>query len=294
MTRPTPRVRRVRRAGASAGPLRRRRADVAQPDVARCSSGWTSTSRPPTSPLAALDALRRRALRPRSSPTSGCRAWTATRSSPRSGLATRRCRSSSRPATRRSTTPSGPCATARPGMLIKPFTGAEFADRGHERPRAGPDPPRRAPVPASSHRSSTASPSRSRPRSRRATSRPAITAGSSASLGERVATLLGLSEQERTTIRIGGYLHDVGKIAIADRILLKPGPLTDEEYARDAAPRRDRRRHRPDARGDGRRSPGSSATITSGSTARGYPIGWPATTSRSAPGSSPSPTPSAR
>ena len=49
-------------------------------------------------------------------------------------------------------------------------------------------------------------------------------------MGERVARLLGLSEQERTTIRIGGYLHDVGKIAIADRILLKPGPLTEEEY----------------------------------------------------------------
>jgi putative two-component system response regulator len=49
--------------------------------------------------------------------------------------------------------------------------------------------------------------------------------------GERVARLLGLSEQERTTIRIGGYLHDVGKIAVADRILLKPGPLTAEEYA---------------------------------------------------------------
>ncbi len=49
-------------------------------------------------------------------------------------------------------------------------------------------------------------------------------------LGESVALLLGLSEQERTTIRIGGYLHDVGKIAIADRILLKPGKLTDEEY----------------------------------------------------------------
>jgi response regulator RpfG family c-di-GMP phosphodiesterase len=50
------------------------------------------------------------------------------------------------------------------------------------------------------------------------------------SMGERVARLMGLSEQERTTIRIGGYLHDVGKIAIADRILLKPGPLTDDEY----------------------------------------------------------------
>jgi response regulator RpfG family c-di-GMP phosphodiesterase len=50
-------------------------------------------------------------------------------------------------------------------------------------------------------------------------------------MGERVAMLMGLPELARTTIRIGGYLHDVGKIAIADRILLKPGALTDEEYA---------------------------------------------------------------
>ena len=49
-------------------------------------------------------------------------------------------------------------------------------------------------------------------------------------MGERVARRLGLPELEQTTIRIGGYLHDVGKIAIADRILLKPGPLTEEEY----------------------------------------------------------------
>jgi response regulator RpfG family c-di-GMP phosphodiesterase len=49
-------------------------------------------------------------------------------------------------------------------------------------------------------------------------------------MGERVARMMGLTELEQTTIRIGGYLHDVGKIAIADRILLKPGPLTEEEY----------------------------------------------------------------
>jgi putative nucleotidyltransferase with HDIG domain len=48
-------------------------------------------------------------------------------------------------------------------------------------------------------------------------------------LGDRIARLLGLPEQDCTTIRIGGYLHDVGKIAIPDRILLKPGPLTPEE-----------------------------------------------------------------
>ena len=49
-------------------------------------------------------------------------------------------------------------------------------------------------------------------------------------LGEAVARLMDLDEQACTTIRIGGYLHDVGKIAIADRILLKPGKLTPEEY----------------------------------------------------------------
>ncbi|CAN5653727.1 response regulator [soil metagenome] len=49
-------------------------------------------------------------------------------------------------------------------------------------------------------------------------------------LGEAVGRLMRLSEQDVTTIRIGGYLHDIGKIGIADRILLKPGKLTDEEY----------------------------------------------------------------
>ena len=50
-------------------------------------------------------------------------------------------------------------------------------------------------------------------------------------LGEATAELLGLDEPTRTTIRIGGYLHDVGKIGIADAILLKPGPLSVEEFA---------------------------------------------------------------
>jgi len=32
-------------------------------------------------------------------------------------------------------------------------------------------------------------------------------------------------------IRVGGLLHDVGKIGVPDRILTKPDRLTDEEYA---------------------------------------------------------------
>jgi putative two-component system response regulator len=50
-------------------------------------------------------------------------------------------------------------------------------------------------------------------------------------LSERMAAVLGLDERQRMSIRIGGYLHDIGKIGIADAILLKPGRLTDEEMA---------------------------------------------------------------
>lgn len=42
---------------------------------------------------------------------------------------------------------------------------------------------------------------------------------------------LGLSESELETLRIGGLFHDIGKVGVPDNILLKPGRLTDEEYA---------------------------------------------------------------
>ncbi len=50
-------------------------------------------------------------------------------------------------------------------------------------------------------------------------------------LAERTAAVLGLDERQQMTIRIGGYLHDIGKIGIADAVLLKPGRLTEEETA---------------------------------------------------------------
>ncbi|MDQ6714068.1 MAG: MFS transporter [Candidatus Dormibacteraeota bacterium] len=49
-------------------------------------------------------------------------------------------------------------------------------------------------------------------------------------LSESVARLLGMTEEASNTIRVGGILHDLGKIAIPDSILLKPGKLTPEEY----------------------------------------------------------------
>jgi len=50
-----------------------------------------------------------------------------------------------------------------------------------------------------------------------------------AALAVRMAELLDLPAEEIETIRLGAILHDVGKIGIPDRVLLKPGPLDDEE-----------------------------------------------------------------
>lgn len=40
---------------------------------------------------------------------------------------------------------------------------------------------------------------------------------------------LGLAEEDLQALAKGGYLHDVGKVGIADSILLKAGPLTEDE-----------------------------------------------------------------
>lgn len=46
----------------------------------------------------------------------------------------------------------------------------------------------------------------------------------------RVAQALGLDEQAQTAIRLGAYLHDVGKVRVPHEILNKPGPLTPDEF----------------------------------------------------------------
>jgi putative two-component system response regulator len=50
-----------------------------------------------------------------------------------------------------------------------------------------------------------------------------------AALAVRVAELLGLPADEVETVRLGAILHDVGKIGIPDRVLLKPSALDEEE-----------------------------------------------------------------
>ena len=45
-----------------------------------------------------------------------------------------------------------------------------------------------------------------------------------------LAEAVGLDRGCNRSLIKGAFLHDVGKIAISDRILLKPGKLTSEEF----------------------------------------------------------------
>jgi putative nucleotidyltransferase with HDIG domain len=45
-----------------------------------------------------------------------------------------------------------------------------------------------------------------------------------------IGRCLSLDEAQLEVLRLGALLHDIGKIGISDQVLMKPGPLTDEEY----------------------------------------------------------------
>ena len=52
-----------------------------------------------------------------------------------------------------------------------------------------------------------------------------------AAYGLEIAAAFGLKLTERPELEFGFLLHDVGKVAVPDAILFKPGPLTEEERA---------------------------------------------------------------
>jgi putative nucleotidyltransferase with HDIG domain len=51
-----------------------------------------------------------------------------------------------------------------------------------------------------------------------------------AEIADGIAAVLGFDAEQRRTLRRAALLHDIGKLAISNRILDKPGKLTDEEF----------------------------------------------------------------
>ena len=108
-----------------------------------------------------------------------------------------------------------------------------------------------------------------------------------------MARRLGLPPAELERVRDGAILHDVGKVAIPNEILYKPGPLTDEEWAV-------MREHPLIGERILRRTPELQAiaplvrTSTSAGTVGATPTAWPARRSPPAAGSSSPATPTAQ
>jgi putative two-component system response regulator len=47
----------------------------------------------------------------------------------------------------------------------------------------------------------------------------------------RLGHVLNVSSEDLGALHRGGYLHDVGKVGVPDSVLLKPGPLSETEFA---------------------------------------------------------------
>ncbi len=52
-----------------------------------------------------------------------------------------------------------------------------------------------------------------------------------AAIAVKVARAMGLGEEELIELRLGGLMHDLGKIGIRDAVLNKPGKLNPDEYS---------------------------------------------------------------
>ena len=74
---------------------------------------------------------------------------------------------------------------------------------------------------------------------------------------------LGLDEESIVALRRGGYLHDLGKIAVPDEILKKGTNLTPDRVGRHEAASHDRGEHLPAAKVAAPGAARLSATITS-------------------------------
>src|SRR5256712_11169165 len=50
-----------------------------------------------------------------------------------------------------------------------------------------------------------------------------------AAISMEIAAAVGLTAKDREALRRGALLHDIGKIGVEDRVLRKPGPLSNAE-----------------------------------------------------------------
>ncbi len=82
-------------------------------------------------------------------------------------------------------------------------------------------------------RATRRSPEQRRPaaRARRAPPRLGEHVDGVAELAEAVGARLGIEGEELVQLRHAAALHDIGKVAIPDEIIAKPGPLDAEEWA---------------------------------------------------------------
>ena len=141
-----------------------------------------------------------------------CTGTCASSSPSRSGVrsppaAPRRSTRSWRPPTAASTRPSARAATA---CRCVPAARRRERDRGARGARAGPRPLVREQPPGG---------------------RPARSTPSRSHAWRRDGRAPRAARRAVLRCRLGGWLHDVGKLAIPEQILIKPGPLDDAEWA---------------------------------------------------------------
>ena len=124
---------------------------------------------------------------------------------------------------------------ARRGLLGDELLGLGRPRRGGARPRA-----RRCASPTSACTRASAAvapPSGARPptcccaRSPSATPTSTATPATSRCSPRRPPRSLGLEHEDIEAVRQAAQLHDIGKVAIPEAILHKPGPLDDDEWA---------------------------------------------------------------